>query len=504
LYVLDESGGETAVRCRGGYNIPVAGAPSPDVVTLPVPERLYVPLMTPRFSFDELRVEEGARVTRGDILAVDSSSYSIPLLAPLSGTVRLSEREGHVVLEDLETPGDHGDPGDLQGEGSRERAESPESQDDPVVQGNGISAARLLELGVWQFFADARSRTPVDPAESPDILVVAALSLEPFVVGGEALLSDETDGLARGVARLHSLFPACAVCVAVPDSPEPLAVRVREAARKCGCARVLRVPMRYPFDDPALLDRLAGLATEPHLRIWTLSLQGLLALDRAATHSSPCTERVFSLAGPSVIDPMHLRAYAGYPIDAILEGRLGRGPWRVVDGGLLKGSTLDRGPKASDEGCEVPDERRVPGGVEGLDSECEGLTVLPEHDSRTFLGFARPGFMHRSYSRSFAGTYRPELSLHFDDALAGELRPCISCGQCAEVCPALIMPNVLHKALYARDLERAIDLRVDLCIECGLCSYVCPSKIDLRFQFITAKAEIKADMEAAAALEAEA
>ena len=66
------------------------------------------------------------------------------------------------------------------------------------------------------------------------------------------------------------------------------------------------------------------------------------------------------------------------------------------------------------------------------------------------------------------------------------------------------MPNVLHKAIYAKDLERAIDVRVDLCIECGLCSYVCPSKIDLRQQFVDAKAEIQADMEAALALEAEA
>jgi len=94
--------------------------------------------------------------------------------------------------------------------------------------------------------------------------------------------------------------------------------------------------------------------------------------------------------------------------------------------------------------------------------------------------------------------------VRFRTGLSGELRPCVSCGQCVDVCPARIMPNVLHKAIYAKDLERVIDLRADLCIECGLCSYVCPSKIDLRQQFIDAKAEIQADIEAAVALEVKA
>lgn len=120
------------------------------------------------------------------------------------------------------------------------------------------------------------------------------------------------------------------------------------------------------------------------------------------------------------------------------------------------------------------------------------------------MAFARPGVSRHSYNRSFVGTFRPEMGVRYNTGLAGELRPCISCGQCADVCPARLLPQVLHKSIYAGDLERAIDLRADLCIECGLCSYVCPSKIDLRQQFMDAKAEIQADLEAALALEVEA
>jgi Na+-transporting NADH:ubiquinone oxidoreductase subunit A len=477
MYVTDPSGGTSKVMLAGGYNIPVTGSPSPDVLTLPLPDRLFIPLESRRLEFSEIRVEEGQRVARGQVLAADPGHYSIPLLAPCPGTVRLGECEGHIVLDELEPP--------------EQASETTSSNTGPSATPSagelpaGFSAAALVELGVWQFFFDVHTGEPVDPAASPHAVMVPIARLEPFVTGGEALLSGNIDALARGISLLHLLFPGSTVCAVVPDADDPLAREVKKAASDCGCARVLTIPLRYPFDHPALLARLAGLAGEPHARLWAISLEGLLALDGAVTHARPCTERTISLAGPAVGDPVHLRTMPGYPLDAILNGRLCREPARVVEGGLLTGRTL-------------------PEGTLGLDAECTGLTVLPELTRRTFMAFARLGVSRRSYNRSFVGTFRPEMGVRYNTGLAGELRPCIACGQCVDVCPARILPNVLHKAIYAGDLERAIDLRVDLCIECGLCSYLCPSKIDLRQQFVESKAEIQADLEATMALEAEA
>jgi Na+-transporting NADH:ubiquinone oxidoreductase subunit A len=472
MYVTSPSGDASRVALAGGYNIPVTGAPSPDVVTLPLPDKLFIPLDSLRLEFSELRVEEGERVKRGQVLAVDPGHYSIPLLAPFAGTVKLGEAEGHVVLDELEFPAHEPDTG------SAAPARAGEHPSD-------FKVAALVDLGVWQFLSDVRTGAPVDPSVSPDAVMVHVAQLEPFLAGGEALLAGRIDSFARGLSLLHAIFPGAAVCAVVPDADDPLAREAGEAAAKCGCARVLTVPLRYPFDNPALLARLTGLAGEPHAQLWSISLEGLLALDAAVTRSSPCTERTVSLAGPAVAEPIHLRLVPGYPIDAILDGRLCRTPARVVEGGLLTGRTL-------------------PAGRLGLGVECAGLTVLGELTKRTFMAFARPGVSRRSYNRSFVGTYRPEMGVRFRTGLSGELRPCVSCGQCADVCPARILPQVLHKAIYAGDLERAIDLRVDLCIECGLCSYVCPSKIDLRQQFVDAKAEIQADLEAAMALEVEA
>jgi len=93
------------------------------------------------------------------------------------------------------------------------------------------------------------------------------------------------------------------------------------------------------------------------------------------------------------------------------------------------------------------------------------------------------------------GTLRTDMSMRYKAGLSGEVRPCIACGQCADVCPAGILPQVIHRHLYADRLEEAQRTRVDLCVGCGLCSFVCPSKIDLRTELLDARRVLREEAE---------
>lgn len=136
----------------------------------------------------------------------------------------------------------------------------------------------------------------------------------------------------------------------------------------------------------------------------------------------------------------------------------------------------------------------VPDGQLGLDTECQGLTVLPEHTNRELLSFVRPGLDRRSYSRCFLSALGCRVQETLTTALRGEGRACVACGQCEAVCPAGIMPHLIHKYMYQDALEEAELARADLCIGCGLCSYVCPSKIELAQEILDAQVTIQQEL----------
>ena len=135
-----------------------------------------------------------------------------------------------------------------------------------------------------------------------------------------------------------------------------------------------------------------------------------------------------------------------------------------VKGGFLKGTAL------SDKDIAV-------------DSETRGITFIPEHMGREFIGWLRPGFDRHSYAPCFGSGLMGDFPERLTTAIRGEVRPCISCNFCEEVCPAGIMPHLIHKYIYADKIEEIIRSRVDLCVQCGLCSFICTSKIELREEF---------------------
>ncbi len=162
----------------------------------------------------------------------------------------------------------------------------------------------------------------------------------------------------------------------------------------------------------------------------------------------------------------------GYPLSKVREFCGIQGANRVVSGGVFTGTRI---------GTEQL----------GIDSECNGITVIPEPEEREFLSFVRPCFAKRSYSRAFASAVLPRFFERFTTALRGENRACISCGYCSDVCPARIVPSAIHKLLYQDNLDEVESFLPGRCIGCGLCSYVCPSKIELASEIIRVRDKIR-------------
>ncbi len=432
------------------------GRPGGEVKLLPEPEALFLPLRSQRFEFSEICATEGQRIEPGDVLAKDPGNHAIPLLAPRAGTVKLKAVNGHIVLEDIAQHAEHADV-------DKRQLLHIEKE----MGTAGIKRYKLLALGAWQFFYDAYTSMLPDPLGTPQAIIVSTLNLEPFTARGDAQLHNRLLNFTRGLEHLQSLLEFQPIYLIMPDVKSPFATQVREHIRGYAWAKLIEIPLKYPYDNFNILARKIGLkkADGP---VWSIRTEGVFAVDRALTRSMPCLVRIVSVGGPGVKTPVHLKAIAGYPLEKILDIYDAEFKTRVINGGMLTGQA-------------------VAAETLGLDTECKGLTILPELADREFLGFIRPGWDRKSYSGCFLSSLRTDFNEHLTTAMRGEGRPCVSCNFCEEVCPADIMPYLIHKYLYRDLLEEADEARVDLCVECGLCSFVCPSKIELRGQFIEAK-----------------
>ncbi len=452
------------MKLRGGYNIRLAGRPAGRICALDQPEIVLLPQRTRRLRFNKLLVKSGQSVRCGQVLAVATGQFDLPLLAPMDGVVRLRVHRDHVLLESL----------------CRGEPMVSAVADSPF----GIQRQALIDRGVWAFLYDAHGEGVPDPARPASAAIVATTRLEPFAgPRGDVLLRDSLDAFLRGLDCLAALVEGT-VYVAVPMVRNSLAVQLRQSLAGKPRIQVVDIPLRYPLDRFNVLAQALGLKPSRGQTVWGLQTEGVLAVDQALNLRQPVVERVVALGGSAVSDPVHVRVPLGYPIETLLAGRVTDAPHRVIDGGILNGQTVD--------------EHQL-----GIGAESTGLTVLLEPTRRELWGFVRTGLDRISYSNCYLSLLRPRYAERLTTALRGEHRPCIGCGFCEEVCPAGIMPHWIHKLAYQDALEEIDRCASHKCVACGLCSYVCPSKLDLRREILEANETIRRDLRVADALETE-
>jgi electron transport complex protein RnfC len=65
--------------------------------------------------------------------------------------------------------------------------------------------------------------------------------------------------------------------------------------------------------------------------------------------------------------------------------------------------------------------------------------------------------------------------------------PCIRCSECAQVCPARLLPQDLLAGARNQNIGILETQGLEACIECGCCDYVCPSAIPITAELAEAK-----------------
>ncbi len=447
-----------------------------EVESLTLPGPLYVDLSRGGITYKPVG-DSGRTVKLGDALAqapVPGGVLSLP--APASGQVTLDPASGRVVLEPS----------------SSEEQPRPFAPLDLTRATATSIKSSLSRAGIWPMFWSSRSGglAPLGDDEGPRAIIVNCILTEPFRARGSVVIARSWERIVAGIRFLQRLAAEYGRIEIVLTAPEhPLARKMSADLSGYAWVRLHAAPLVYPIENPRILTRtlrstVGGL--RPQDEVWVIDVQGVEAVGACLSGGQPLHRRIAAVGGPALAAAgmpaaRHVDVRVGTPIRSFLP--VDQASVRVLRGGLLTGLPVDHETAA-------------------VQYDDDAFFALAEPAHRETLSFLRGGLTRTSYSGTFVSRLTGAADSHITTSLRGERRPCIACGLCEEVCPAGIMPQVLHRALYRGALDEAEKAGLDLCVDCNLCTYVCPSKIELQKQFSEARAQIGREREEASSVEA--
>jgi electron transport complex protein RnfC len=278
-------------------------------------------------------------------------------------------------------------------------------------------------------------------------LILNAAECEPYISCDDMLLRHQSDAVIAGAqVMLHALEIRSCWIVIEDDKPEALEALSLAAAR-IGDSRieVVPVPTIYPAGgERQLIQVLTGEEVPADglpadIGYLCQNVGTAAAVARAVLHGEPLISRVVTVTGSGVGEPRNLEVRLGTPISEVVAacGGYSDSARHLIMGGAMMGFSLNRD--------DIP-----------VIKATNCLLVASDQD------------------------IPPRL----------KEEPCIRCGECARICPAMLLPQQLHWSTRAADFDEVEALHVYDCIECGCCDLVCPSHIPLTQYFRYAKTEI--------------
>jgi len=428
-----------SIRIKKGYDLPIAGAPTVDLAQAKRPDRVAslpkrIPFVKPR-----LLVKEGASVNIGSVLFEDKRNPDVKFLSPGGGTIEKIHFGKRRVIEQIVI--------DLHDEEKWEGLADFSDDDLERVQRQDL-VNTLLKGGCWALFRALPFNDYPDPGTIPPSIIVTLDSREPFHPRPDIYLDKRMDLLQFGIQVLKKLTHTVHLTVsdgqALTGSLNGLLTHVMTGPYPAGEAGVLLYHIKRQPDEN---------------RAWTISGQNLLLLADLLKNGRYPIDRTIVVAGMHAPIRQHLRTRMGVPLGHLLgDGVRKSGGSRFVNGGIFSGYRSQQD--------------------DYLGFFETALLILAEGDEKEMFGFARPGFQKPSHSRAFLSALNPS-PLSMDCGMHGELRACINCGYCADVCAVDILPQFTLKSILAGEVEEALAHGLLDCVSCGLCTYVCPSKIDI-------------------------
>jgi electron transport complex protein RnfC len=444
-------GGGTAVNptrlwhFHGGLKLDArtARATTTPIGVVPVPRRLVLPLSQHVGQPAEPVVSPGERVLKGQPIARPNGYVGAKVHASSSGTV--------VEISDYPVPHPSGLSAPcivIETDGLDE----PWTGYEPITDFSALTGpelrARVRAAGVVGLGGAAfPTAVKLGAGSGLKLLILNGAECEPYICCDELLLRERAAEVLTGAQVLLQALDIARCVVAIEDDKPAARAALEAALDTAGDTRieVVSVPAIYPEGGERQLikvltgEEVPARGVPPDIGYLCHNVGTAAAVARAVTQGEPLISRIVTVTGDGVAAPRNLEARLGTPVADLVQAC---GGYTGQAAHLLMGGAMMGFPLADDS---LPVIKAM---------NC--VVVASEEEIRP----------------------------------RAPVMPCIRCGECAEVCPAQLLPQQLYWHARSDDLEPLEDYHLFDCIECGCCDLACPSQIPLTQYFRYAKTEL--------------
>ncbi|MDH5517379.1 MAG: electron transport complex subunit RsxC [Gammaproteobacteria bacterium] len=409
-----------------------------------LPARLTVPLQQHIGHTPELLVQLGDQVLKGQCIAKATDGISASIHAPSSGRVSAIDEQAvahpsglKALCVTIETDGK-----EQWCEPSALKQNYRDSSNQQLL--NIISDAGIVGLG-GATFPTAIKLQSCEPA-TINTLIINGAECEPYISCDDMLMRERAKDIVLGIQILQQVLAAKQTVIVVEDNKPQAIQSLQQALQKQAIDNidVITIPTRYPTGGEKQLIKVVtgkevpanGLPAD--IGILCQNVATAYSVYRAVYLDQPLISRIVTVTGDAINEPANFEVLIGTPMNELIAQA---GGYTANIGGLVMGGPM--------MGFSLPNDT-LP-----VTKACNCLLTRVTEDTRQIPAQA-----------------------------------CIRCGECAEVCPANLLPQQLYWYSSSKNFDRAQDLHLFDCIECGCCSAVCPSHIPLVQYYRFAKTEI--------------
>ncbi|MDR2928669.1 MAG: electron transport complex subunit RsxC [Cytophagaceae bacterium] len=397
------------------------------IETAPVPQMVSVPLGQHLGALSEPVVQKGDGVMAGQLIAKTSGFVSANTHSPVSGKVEKIDdvldasgyRRKAIVIK---TEGDEWMPAI---DRSLNLVKEITLQPDEIIK--RISEAGIVGLGGATFPTHVKLSPP--PGKKCEILIINGVECEPYLTADHRLMLEKSDEILVGVTILMKALNVGKAIIGIENNKKDAIHKMESLIAAYKGIAVQPLKVQYPQGgEKQLIDACIGrqvpsgkLPIEVGAVVHNVGTA--FAVYEAVQKNKPLFERVVTVTGVSVKNPLNLLTRIGTPISTLIEAAGGApsDTVKIVGGGPMMGKALTS--------TEIP-----------VTKGSSGILLLPA----------------RLTERR-------------------EMQNCIRCAKCVAVCPMGLSPYLLMSGVQREMWERTEQERIMDCMECGSCSYTCPS-----------------------------